>query len=113
MLFAVALWNSQNAYGWVSMTVWACIWVIPFWVLLGARPKKTSWILGPVAAIVLLGFWLERNLLIWPSVIKDDNTAFIQPVPIAIALGFLGAFALVFLIYTRIFPTLALPEAEH
>jgi hypothetical protein len=111
-------WNFRwerldKAYGWVSMTVWACIWIIPFWVLLGARPKKTSWILGPVAAIVLLGFWLERNLLIWPSVIKDDNTAFIQPVPIAIALGFLGAFALVFLIYTRIFPTLALPESER
>jgi hypothetical protein len=46
-------------------------------------------------------------------VIKHDNTAFIQAVPIAIGLGFLGAFALVFLIYTRVFPTLALPEGDH
>ncbi len=99
----------QN-YAWLSMVVWACIWIIPFWVLLGARPKKTPWILGPVAVVVLLGFWLERNLLIWPSVIKQENTLYLGPIPILIALGFLGAFGLVFLLYTRVFPSLAIDE---
>ena len=50
----------KTAYGWTAMTTWACLWIIPFWVLLGQRPKKTTWILGPVATIVLFGFWLDR-----------------------------------------------------
>ena len=99
----------QN-YAWLSMVVWACNWIIPFWVLLGQRPKKTPWILGPVAVIVLLGFWLERNLLIWPSVIKEENTLYLGLIPILIALGFFGAFGLVFLFYTRVFPSLAAEE---
>ena len=99
----------QN-YAWLSMVVWACNWIIPFWVLLGARPKKTPWILGPVAIVVLVGFWLERNLLIWPSVIKEENVLYLGPIPILVALGFLGAFGLVFLFYTRVFPSLAVEE---
>ena len=92
------------------MVVWACNWIIPFWVLLGARPKKTPWILGPVAVVVLVGFWLERTLLIWPSVIKEENVLYLGVIPILVALGFLGAFGLVFLFYTRVFPSLAVEE---
>lgn len=102
----------STAYGWTAMTTWACLWIIPFWVLLGQRPKKTGWILGPVAAIVLFGFWLERNLLIWPSVIKDDSTSYLGLYQILIALGFFGAFGLVFLFYTRVFPTIAVPKRD-
>ena len=97
----------KEGYGWVSMTVWACCWLIPFWVLMGQRPKTTSWIVGPVAFIVLTGFWIERNLLVWPSVVKDDMTAFVGLIPLCIGLGFVGAFVLVFLFYSRVFPSLA------
>lgn len=95
-------------YGWVSVVVWACCWIIPFWVLLGQKPKKTTWIVGPVAFTVLVGIWLERNLLVWPSVVKDDMTAFLGLIPIGIGAGFLGAFVFVFLFYSRVFPSLAL-----
>jgi len=96
----------QEGYGWVSMTVWACCWLIPFWVLMGQRPKTTTWIVGPVAFIVLVGFWVERNLLVWPSVVKNDMTAFLGLIPFCIGLGFVGAFVLVFLFYSRVFPSL-------
>ncbi len=117
----VASWSSwdfewsrlNDAYGWTAMAAWACTWIIPFWVLLGQRPKKTPWILGPVAAIVLFGLWLERNLLIWPSVIKDDSWSWLGVYQILIALGFAGSFCLVFLLYTRIFPTLAVPVEDE
>jgi len=102
----------SEGYGWLSMTVWTCSWIIPFWVLLGQRPKKTPWIAGPVAGILLLGMWLERNLLIWPSVVKDDNTAWMGLLPLSIAAGFFGAFVLVYLTYARVFPALALPDEE-
>ena len=97
----------QTGYGWVSMTVWACNWLIPFWVLLGQRPKKTPWIAGPVAATLLFGLWLERNVLIWPSVIKGDMLSWFGLIQVGIALGFLGIFMLVVLFYSRVFPTVA------
>ena len=99
-----------KGYGWASMVAWACCWLIPFWVLMGQKPKKTGWIVGPVAACVLLGFWIERNLLVWPSVIKNDMYSFIGLVPLCIAAGFCGAFILVFLFYSRVFPSL---PTEH
>ncbi|MAI80549.1 MAG: hypothetical protein CL917_16530 [Deltaproteobacteria bacterium] len=96
----------SGGYGWASMVTWACCWLIPFWVLMGQKPKQTKWIVGPVAAIVLFGFWIERNLLVWPSVVKNDMSAFIGLIPICIALGFVGGFILVFLFYSRVFPSL-------
>jgi hypothetical protein len=100
----------DTAYGWTAMTTWACLWIIPFWVLMSQKAKKSKWVLGPVATIVLFGFWLERNLLIWPSVIKDDSTSYLGVYQILIALGFFGAFGLVFLTYTRVFPTISVPK---
>jgi len=105
-------WERLNqAYGWTSMATWACCWIVPFWVLLGARPKRTPAIVGSVAAIVLVGFWLERNLLVWPSVVKEQGAGFswLGPIQLGIAAGFLGAFLLVFLLYSRVFPGLAMP----
>ena len=61
----------------------------------------------------LFGFWLERNALVWPSLVPDDAWAWLGPIQIGIALGFLGAFALVFLIFTRVFPTLPCRSAER
>ncbi|MFT5444716.1 MAG: hypothetical protein ACI8W3_003773 [Myxococcota bacterium] len=100
----------STAYGWTAMATWACLWIIPFWVLLGQAAKKSKWVLGPVSCIVLFGFWLERNLLIWPSVIKDDSMSYLGLYQVLIALGFFGAFGLVFLVYTRVFPTISIPK---
>ena len=94
----------------LSLAAWVGCWVTPFWVLLGQRPKRTPVILGGVAAISLLGFWLERNALVWPSLVPDDGAAWAGPIQIGIALGFLGAFVLNFLIFSRVFPTLPLPK---
>ena len=102
----------QTGYGWVSMAVWACNWIIPFWVLLGARPKKTPWIAGPVAAILLFGLWLERNVLVWPSVIKNDMLSWFGLIQVGIALGFFGLFMLVVLYYARVFPTVAVSAED-
>ena len=94
----------------LSLAAWVGCWVTPFWVLLGQRPKKTPAILGSVAAVSLGGFWLERNALVWPSLVPGDGLAWAGPIQIGVALGFLGAFVLTFLIFSRIFPTLPLPK---
>jgi hypothetical protein len=96
----------------LSLVAWCGCWVTPFWVLLGQEPKKTPAILGGVALVVLLGFWLERNALVWPSLVPGDGSAWFGPIQIGIALGFVGAFALVYLVFSRIFPTLPLPAGD-
>ncbi len=96
----------------LSMVAWVCCWWVPFWVLLGQEPKKTPAILGTVAFTVLVGFWLERNVLIWPALSPDDGGSWFGGIQIGIALGFVGAFSLVYLTYSRIFPTLLVPTAD-
>jgi hypothetical protein len=105
------VWENLNEpYVKLSLVAWCGCWVIPFWVLLGQEPKKTKSILGGVAFISLLGFWLERNALVWPALVPGDGSAWFGPIQIGIALGFLGGFALVYLFFSRVFPTLPLPE---
>jgi hypothetical protein len=94
----------------VTLLAWICVWVIPFWLLLGQKPKKTWWLLGGVALISALGFWLERNVLVWPSWAPEDTFAFLGWIQIGVALGFLGAFSLTYLVFTRVFPSLAVPR---
>jgi hypothetical protein len=94
----------------LTLFTWACCWIIPFTVLLGQRPKKTPQILGAVAFVVCLGFWFERNVLVWPSLVPQDGWAWLGLIQLGVAAGFVGAFGLVYLYYSRIFPSLALPE---
>jgi hypothetical protein len=104
--------NLDQPYVKLSLTAWFGCWVIPFWVLLGQAPKQTKSILGGVALVSLLGFWLERNALVWPSLVPDDGMAWFGPVQLGVALGFVGAFSLVYLVFSRVFPTLPLPESS-
>ena len=94
------------------MATWACNWVLPFFVLLGQRPKKTPVIAGTIASLLLLGLWLERNLLVWPSVVKGDMTAPFGLIQFGIAAGFIGGFVAVVLYYSRVFPTVAVSVKE-
>lgn len=94
----------------VTLFAWICIWVIPFWLLLGQKPKRTYWWVGSVAGISVLGFWVERNVLIWPSLVPDDTWAFLGGIQVGVALGFAGIFGLAWLVYTRVFPSLSVPK---
>jgi Ni/Fe-hydrogenase subunit HybB-like protein len=97
-------------YVYVSLSVWFLIWVFPFWVLLGQKPKKTPAILGPIAFGSLLGFWLERYILVTPSLVPPKAIlagAAITPfsvIELGIAAGFVGLFFLCFLSFAKVFP---------
>ena len=95
-----------------SLFAWACCWIIPFWVLLGQAAKKTPQILGTVAFISLFGFWIERNILVWPSLVPDDDAAWLGGFPLGISIGFLGAFVLLQIMVHRVFPTHPLPKQD-
>jgi hypothetical protein len=94
-------WFTRIDEPWVKVTLsaWVCIWVIPFWFLLGQVPKKTWWFVSAVASVSLIGFWIERNVLIWPSLVPTDSFAFLGLPQLAVAVSFLGAFSLVNMLY--------------
>ena len=100
----------SEPYARVTLFAWLLLWVLPFWVLLGRRPKKTPSILGTIAAGSVFGFWIERYILVTPSLVSPEDVLAGAPVTplglveIGIGLGFLGLFFLCFLGFSRVFP---------
>jgi hypothetical protein len=77
---------------WSPLSV-ACvllIWAIPFCTLMSVRAKQTPSVLGSVAALGLVGMWLERYVLVVPSLSLDAIP--FGPTQFVITIGFLGAF---------------------
>jgi hypothetical protein len=100
----------SEPYVWVTLWVWFLCWISPFWILLGQRPKKTPVILGGVALGSLGGFWLERYILVTPSLVTPEAVvagASVTPfgwLEVSIGGGFAGLFFLCFLTFARVFP---------
>lgn len=84
---------------WVALVL---IWVSPFTVLLGRKGKRTPAILGAVCACGLIGMWLERYVLVVPS-LSPSGIPF-GWVESLVTLGFLGAFGLCALPGMRLVP---------
>ena len=90
--FYIAIRVYYRPWPWLSWTVLTMVWGIPFVVLLGRAPKRTPAILGTVATIGMIGFWLERYVLIVPSLSPGRiPLGFIE---LAVTAGFAGAFYL-------------------
>lgn len=85
--------------GWTALIL---VWLIPFLVLLGRRPKRTPIIFGCVCAIGLVGMWIERYVLVTPSLSpKVIPYGWIEPI---ITAGFAGLFGLCALPGIRLVP---------
>ncbi|MGH7923802.1 MAG: hypothetical protein ACREQH_04335 [Candidatus Binatus sp.] len=76
----------------LSVACLVLIWLIPFTVLMSVGAKKTPWVLGTVTALGLVGIWLERYVLVIPSLSLDAIP--FGPTQFLITIGFLGAFLL-------------------
>jgi hypothetical protein len=116
--FMTGFWERvSEPYARLTLSTWILLWVLPFWVLLGQKPKKTPAILGAIAAGSVFGFWLERYILVTPSLISPEAVLAGAPVTpfgwveISVGLGFVGIFFLCFLTFARVFPG-ALPAGD-
>ncbi len=89
------------------------IFVVPFLGLLSQGPKKIPVIVAGFASLILLGNWLERYMIVYPSLYEAaEGEARHLPfgIPeIGIALGFMGLFLACYLWYLRTFPMLPSP----
>ena len=54
-------------YGLIAKLVFTFIWIIPFFGLLSATAKKRPHIFTLFCGLILVGLWLERYLLVYPS----------------------------------------------
>ena len=75
--------------------------VVPFLVLLSRRVKENPWSLLAVASVILVGMWLERYLLVAPSLLHQETLP-LGWMELFITLGFFSAFAITYLMFERI-----------
>ncbi|TVP54936.1 MAG: hypothetical protein EA351_12165 [Gemmatimonadales bacterium] len=99
--------RSGAEWGPLALTAIILCFIVPFAGLIGRKPKLNPTWLGSIAAIALLGVWLERWLLIAPS-LHEAGTPTITLWEPLIGLGFLGIFALTIRWFLATFPTIQL-----
>lgn len=85
-------WYGYTPWMPLTWSVFILVFILPFAVLMGARPKKTPAILGTVTLLGMIGMWIERYVLVVPS-LKPYDVSF-GWVELLITLGFLGLFGL-------------------
>jgi hypothetical protein len=98
---------------WLPIGV-AVLWgmfIIPFFGLLGVRPKKSRITLGFFATISLLALWLERYLLVMPSISPLPGPLF-EIHEAGPTLLFAGLFLLTYALFGRTFPMISPRLAE-
>lgn len=78
-------------------------YVVPFLVLLFRKVKMSVLPVSLVAGWVLVGMWLERFLLVMPSIRKGPPMP-LGPMEILIAVGFLGVFAFCIVSFLERYP---------
>jgi hypothetical protein len=91
----------------------ACVFVFPFLALLPRAPKKVPGVLAGVATVVVIGHWLERFLITYPSVWNREAHPHLPlGIPeIGIALGFAGLFFAAIGWFLSTFPVLPSPAS--
>jgi len=96
----------------VGRAVFLGMFLIPFLGLLGVTPKKFPVTMALFASISLTALWLERYLLVMPSVTALDGPAFGLP-ELGPTLLMLGLFFLVYGLFARTFPMVSPRLAER
>jgi hypothetical protein len=102
------LWGPWLPIG--AAVLWG-MFIIPFFGLLGVRPKKSRIAFGFFATVSLVALWLERYLLVMPSVSPLPAPSFGVP-ELGPTCLFAGLFLLTYGLFGRTFPMLSPRLAE-
>jgi hypothetical protein len=80
----------QEPYLGLSLLVFFSLFVLPFAGLLGATAKKTPAFLAGFAILVLFGLWVERYMLIYPTLYPDVDALVLGLPEVGVGLFMLG-----------------------
>lgn len=86
----------------VSILVGLLVFLVPFWGLIWVKAKTTILTFTLFSGISLAGIWLERYLLVQPS-LTEGGPMFGLP-EIGVTLGFLGLYLMAYGAFARAFP---------
>ncbi len=86
----------------IAITVGLMVFLIPFWGLIWVKSKITPFTFTLFSLVSLAGVWLERYLLVQPS-LTEHGPEFGLP-EFAVTAGFLGLFLLAYGFFARTFP---------
>jgi hypothetical protein len=98
----------------VSVLVLLMVFLVPFWGLIWVKSKITPLTFGLFSAIIVCGIWIERFLLIQPSLTDTGPTYGFQEM--GITAGFLGLYLLCHGWFAKTFPIVSprlVKEAEE
>jgi hypothetical protein len=95
----------------VGRAVFLGMFIIPFFGLLGVAPKKARPVLGFFALVSLVALWLERYLLVVPSVTALPGPTFGIP-EAGPTLLMLGLYLVAYALFARTFPMVSPRLAE-
>ncbi len=93
----------------VSFVVLLLNFLLPFPILLLQWVKRAPTALAGISALILVGMWLERYVLVVPSIWQGHRLP-LGWVELGVLLGFFALFTLAFRAWVRIFP-IRLPAA--
>jgi hypothetical protein len=83
--------RAEEPWGkWSALLIVMCF-VFPFAGLIGRKAKMTPAVFGVVALVLLAGLWLEKHLMVAPS-IRSPGTPTLGATELLVALMFLGIF---------------------
>jgi len=88
----------------IAAAMLVLVFVIPFWGLIGVKPKKTPVLLGTFATISLVGLWIDRYVFTMPSMVQEAPRLPIGWTEILVTAGFLGVWGLAYTWFARAFP---------
>lgn len=104
-----------HGYGYIFFPSITLISVIPFLALIFKKVRDSVAGVSMVSASILIGFWLDRYLIVIPSLIKEEKitqTAMLHPVNVFFTLGVIGGITLVFIRLLRAYP-MTIPIEHH
>jgi hypothetical protein len=88
----------------VGILMVVLVFVLPFWGLMGVKPKKTPAILGTFAVISLVGLWLDRWVFVVPSIVQSAPRAPLGWTELLVTAGFAGVWGLCHAWFAGTFP---------
>jgi Ni/Fe-hydrogenase subunit HybB-like protein len=99
----------ESPWDLLAWTVLFVCFAIPFVVLLSRNLKQKPAFMMVLAVIILIGMWLERFLLIVPSLWKEGYIP-LGLMELLITAGFFGIVALCVLLFLQKFPIFPLAD---
>ena len=102
----------QHPWAYVSWAVLVMCYVLPFLTLLSRKIKMNPTAMMVLGTFILAGMWLERYLLVVPSIWKGEEFP-LGSVELLITAGFFGIVGLCVLFFLKRFPLVPVSDPKY